>query len=176
MIEWVLFYRGVPISIEVRPEGETPTTDKADMEYILRNPEDENHNPRTRPAKPDFVNKDIFLFEMFTVPEQLDLQQRVETIDANADWDNNSPEQTAIYYRGLKLAQRQLENISRVEIASDRTQSFIDLIFALGVFGVTSDPAAQQAYATRKSMINSARLPDGRYINEDKKTGKVTFD
>lgn len=183
MIEYAVTYRGVLVRlIQEEPDLPIPTIPETGPDWkvvvmdesVFTDPPLENFN-KSRPKKPDFVNKDVFLFEMFSITEQQGLLALVKNIDANADWSNSNPALQAIYFRGLELAQSQLENVTRVQISSPRTLAFLDLIFALGLFGDKDDPAVQLAYVTRKGLFTDLRLPDGTYINEDPTTGEIFY-
>lgn len=100
-----------------------------------------------------FVNKDIFLFHMFTLTEQIILQRHAELIAANADWANPAPSIGAGAYQGLALAQRRLDSVERVDVMSDPTLDFLNLIVNFGVFG--TDPPT---IATRIGEIRAGVL------------------
>lgn len=179
--KWAVLRRGRLISIDSFPdEVVSPPITGPDVSVVLYDEATHGTEIKPVPYKPEFINKDVFLFEMFDIPEQLGLQRLVELIPENADWkaedEGRTPTTINIYYRGLALSQRQLGNVSRVEIASPRTLSFLDLIFGLGLWGDPTDLANQATFVTRKALFTDVRLPDGRWINEDRTTGEITYD
>lgn len=82
-----------------------------------------------------FVNRDVFLFELFTTTEQVVLATQLNRVATEANWASDTPNMIEGAYRALFVAEKQLENVERVDLRSDRTEMFLNLCAALQVFG-----------------------------------------
>jgi hypothetical protein len=159
--QWVMMDRGVPTSIYEQPVGSSGLDVSGNPQKSTELYDPAIHTIQDVPEAADFVNKDIFLFELLTTDEQLTLQFHVKNIDTLGEWDQPIPSVTGGLYRGLDLASQQLDNVEQVQLSSPRTLQFLNLCGYLGVF--TSDAAVQ---AQRIADIQIARKPDGTYINK----------
>lgn len=160
--KYVILNRGVPTKIVIMNQGNTlDLSGQPDKEMALYDPE--VHSPiQKKPVAPDYVAKDVFLFDLLSISEQLALQYHVNNIQTLGEWDQVTPSMTGGLYRSLELASRQVENIDRVQLSSNRTSQFLTLCGYLGIFG--ADPAVQ---TQRIADILNAKMPDGTYINEE---------
>lgn len=163
---WVILERGVPIKTYEMNQGESfDFSANPEKDTVLYDPA--IHTIQPRPKRPEFVNKDVFLFELFSQAEYLTLQFHVRRIDTLGEWDTLTPTAQGQAYRGLELAQQQLDMVERVQLASPRTSAFLDLCFALQFWGDPTDPANAATYAARKQAITLGIRPDGTFVNDE---------
>lgn len=85
-----------------------------------------------------FVNRDVFLFDLFSEQEQIILATQLNRIDAAANWSSDKPTMVEGAYRALFVAQKQLENVEQVRLRDQRTERFLSLCAILQIFGPDS--------------------------------------
>ena len=129
--QMVLIENGVSLDVAEFADDQVDFRGWVDYDPAVHDPV---HYPSTR-IKGDFLNKDIFLFELFTEQEQVVLATQINRVPSQANWDSDTPNLIEAAYRVLYVAEKQLENVEHVQLSSGRTERFLNLCATLQVFG-----------------------------------------
>jgi hypothetical protein len=147
-----MVYRVNDVSLDTAEFDDNQAEFDGWVEYVPAT-HDPVHYPDTR-IKGDFVNKDVFLFDLFRTTEQITLATQLNRINTQANWDSNTPTTVEGAYRALFVAEKQLQNVGQVDLSSDRVDVFLNLCALLQIFG--PDTAEQ---ARRITMIKYGIKP-----------------